>query len=107
LRVQIATRHCKISDEALLRTTEQIEKLERYEPLMSSAEVVYFEEKHAKNIEVILHISGTAPIVGGGEGTDFRTALDRVVERLGRMLKKQRGRRLDHQAPKLSDAAPE
>jgi len=107
LRVQIVTRHCVVSDEALVRTTEQLEKLKRYEALISAAEVVYFEEKHSKNIEVILHINGTAPIVGSGEGTDFRSALDRVVQRLGRMLKKQRGRRLDHQAPKLSEAVAE
>lgn len=105
LRVQIATRQCDVSEEVLDRTHEQIGKLQKYDPRVGSAEVVFSEEKHSKKVEVILHIDGTAPIVANGSEPDFRSALDRTVDRVVRMLKKQRARHRDHQAPKLSEAS--
>lgn len=107
MRVQIAQRHCDVPKSVLKRTEEQLEKLVRYEPRLGSAEVVYNEEKHARTVEVILHIDGNAPIIANADGGDFRSALDKVLGRVTRMLKEQRSRRRDHQAPKLSEAAAE
>jgi ribosomal subunit interface protein len=102
VRVQITERRCEVPREVLERTEAQLRALAKYEPRASAADVVYEDEKHRCGIEVLIHIDGAEPVVGHGEGADFRSALDQVVERLRRMLRRQRDRRRDHQAPPLS-----
>lgn len=99
MRVQITERHCDVPDEVLERTQDQIESLAKYHRQATAAEVVYIEEKHVKKVEVIIHVDGAEPVFARGDGTEFRSALDQVVERLRRMLRRQRKRRQDHQAP--------
>ena len=104
MRTQIAARHCDVPKDVLARAEEQIQKLTRYDSRVSSAEVVFTEEKHSKKAEIILHIDGTAPLVAHAEESDFRSALDKTLDRLGRMLKRQRQRHRDHHAPPLSES---
>jgi len=103
LRVQLTERHCSVPDEIRERTRVQVEALAKYQARASAADVVYSEEKNTKKVEVIIHIDGAEPVIGRGDGPEFRTAVDRVVERLRRRLRKQRERLRDHQAPPLSD----
>ena len=103
MRVQITERHCDVPDEVLERTRDQIESLAKYEQQATRAEVVFVEEKHAKKVEVIIHVDGAESVVAHGDGTEFRSALDQVVDRLRRMLRRQRKRRRDHQAPPLDE----
>jgi ribosomal subunit interface protein len=102
LRIQVAARHCDIPDSVRRRTEEQITHLAKYEPRVSSAEVVYEEEKRVRKVEVILTVDRGEPVVAHGEGEEFRTALDKVVDRLGRILKRHRDQATDHQGPRLS-----
>jgi len=103
VRVQITERHCDVPDEVLQRTEGQIESLTKYEQRATAAEVVFSEEKHSRRVEVIIHVDGSEAVVAHGNGTEFRTALDQAVDRLGRMLRRGRKRRRDHQAPPLTD----
>ncbi len=103
MRVQIAARHCELPDSVRERTREHIERLDRYDPAVSAAEVVYEEIKHIKTVEVILSIDRADPVVATGEGEEFRSALDQVVNRLRRILRRRRGQLKDHQAPRLSE----
>jgi len=103
VRVQITERHCEVPQAVLTRTQAQIQALTKYEERASSADVVYTEEKHVGKVEVIMHVDGVERVVAHGEGSNFRSALDHVIERLRRMLREQRERRLDHKAPPLSE----
>jgi ribosome-associated translation inhibitor RaiA len=78
-----------------------MENLTHYDPDVSAAEVVYEEEKHVRKVEVILSIDRADPIVASGEGDEFRAALDQVVDRLRRMLRRRRGQLKDHKGPRL------
>jgi putative sigma-54 modulation protein len=102
VRVQIAERHCDVPDEVLDRTQQQIDRLAKYQPRASAAEVVYSEEKLTRKIEVIIHIDGSEAVVAHADAPEFRAALDQAVDRLRRQLRKQRERRRDHKAPPLS-----
>jgi len=102
VRVSITERHCDVPQRVLERTEAQVGALAKYEQRASAADVVYTDEKHTRKVEVIVHIDGAPQVVGRGEGGDFRSALDQVVERLRRMLNEQRKRRRDHHAPPLS-----
>lgn len=101
MRVQIAARHCNVSDPVRARTEEQIRKLTRYDPNISAAEVVFEVEKRLKRVEAILSVDRDDPVVAHGEGESFRGAVDQMVERLGRMVRRRHSQRTDHQAPPL------
>jgi ribosomal subunit interface protein len=103
LRVQIAARHCDVPDSVRRRTEEQIGRLAKYDPRVGAAEVVYEEEKRTKKVEVVLSVDRSEPVVARGEGEEFRTALDKAVDRLSRMLKRQRDQAKSHQAPRISE----
>lgn len=105
MRVQVTARHCSVSDALLSRTEEQIQKLSRYDPRIASAEVIYTEENHSNKTEVVLHVDGAEPVVAHAEDDEFRSALDKTVDRLTRMLKRERQQHRDHRAPSLSEGA--
>jgi len=105
LRIQVAARHCDIPDSVRKRTEEQLTRLAKYEPRVSAAEVVYEEEKRVRKVEVILTVERGEPVVARAEGEEFRTALDKVVDRLGRILRRQRGQALSHKGPRVSEGA--
>ncbi|HSM60873.1 MAG TPA: ribosome-associated translation inhibitor RaiA [Longimicrobiales bacterium] len=103
MRVQIAARHCDIPDSLRARAERLVARLAKYDRRMSTADVVFEEEKLVRRVEVILSVHGGEPVFARAEDAEFRAALDKVVERLGRKLRRQRSRQTDHQAPPLSD----
>ena len=103
MRVQVAARHCQIPDSVRTRTEEQIARLARYDPRIASADAVYEETKRVRSVEVILSVHGGEPVIARGEGEEFRSALDKVVERLRRILRRQRSQARDHQGPRAAE----
>lgn len=106
MRVQITGRHCDVPDDIRERTEVQVASLAKYSPRATAADVVFEEEKLAKLVEIIVHIDGSEPVVAQGRDMEFRSALDQVVERASRMLRRQRERRTDHKAPSRRERAP-
>ena len=103
MRVQIAARHCEIPDSVRRRTEEQMNRIGKYDSRVAAADVVFEEEKRTRRVEVILSIDRGEPVVANGEGEEFRTALDKVVDRLSRILKRQRAQVTNHQGPRRSE----
>lgn len=104
MRVQITARHCEISDTVRRRAEEQMERLTKFDSRLSAAELVFDEEKHGrKKAEGILSIDGGPPVVARAEDRDFRSALDKVVDRLSKQLRRNRDQLVDHQGPGLPD----
>jgi ribosomal subunit interface protein len=85
--------------DTLDRAEKRLTSLAKYSPRASSADVVFTEEKVNRGVEVIIHVDGGEPVVASVQDTEFRAALDKVVDRLGRRLRKQRERRTNHQGP--------
>ena len=105
MRIQITARHCDIPDAVRRRAETRIGKLVRYQPRLGSADIVFEEERHLRKAEGVLQVDGASPVVARGEDQDFRGALDKMVDRLQRILREQRARHTDHQAhtpPKLA-----
>lgn len=106
MRVQIAARRCEIPDAVRSRTEEQLEKLSKYDPNLSGAEVTFEVVRHRKKVEAVLKADKEEPVVAGGEGEEFREALDLMVDRLAKILRRRRSLRKDHQGPSLAKANP-
>ena len=103
MRVRIATRRCDVPEAVMTRTNEQVEKLVRFDPRLASAEVVFRIEGHVKRAEGVLSVDGDEPVIAHGEGQDFRLALDQMIDRLSKILRRRRGHLTEHKAQKLSD----
>lgn len=103
MRVTITERKCNVPARVLERTESLVRGLAKYEEEAAGADVVYSDERHSKKIEIIVHIHGAPQVVARGEGDSFRSALDQSLDRAKRMLREQRDRRRDHQAPPLSE----
>jgi len=107
MRVQIAARHCEVPDIVRSRTEEQIGKLSRYEPRLSGAEVVFEVEKHLKRVDAVLKVDREEPVVAKGEGVEFREAVDQMVDRLSRILRRRRKQMKDYHRPTSPEAPTE
>jgi len=102
LRVKITARHCDISDPVRERAESQMARLTKYHPRVTGADVVFTEEKRVRHVEVILSVDRGETVVARADGEEFRTALDKVVDRLSRRLRRARAAEKDHRAPPLS-----
>ncbi len=103
MRVQITARRCEISDALRDRTEALVLKLQKYDPRVSAADVVFEEERHQRKVEAILSIDRDDPVVAHGEGSDFPGAVDQLVDRLRKILRRRRSQVRDHQAPSLAE----
>jgi ribosomal subunit interface protein len=103
VRVRITERHVQVPRETLERAEKRLTSMSKYHPRASAAEVVFSEERANRNVEIIVHVDGAETVVASVQDTDFRVALDRVLDRLARKLRKQRERRTDHQGPPRRD----
>ncbi len=106
MRVQIAARHCEVPDPILKRAEEQLGKLSKYEPKLSGAEVTFEVEKHLKKVEAILRIDRGEPVVAGGEGVEFREAVDLMTDRLAKILRRRGSYRKDKHGPSIGEITP-
>lgn len=108
MRVQIAARHCEVPTAVQNRTEEQLGKLSRYDPRLSAVEVVFQVEKHLKKVEAVVKVDREEPLVAAGEGMEFREAVDQMVDRMSRMLKRRRSQKKDyHRPPQTEPVLPE
>jgi len=73
--------------------------LQRFQPRLSAAEIVFWEEGSVRSVEGILSIHGADRVVAKGEGPEFRAALDVLLDRLSRILRKQRELSTKHRGP--------
>jgi ribosomal subunit interface protein len=105
MRIQIVARHAAVPDDVVERVHELLPKLQRFDPNLSHAEVIFTEERHIKKAEGILYLDHEEPAVAEGEGTDFRAALDQMIDRTGKILRRRRRQEKDHQGPGLADLA--
>lgn len=98
MRVQVTQRHCEVPERVISRAESRLLRLERFEPRLSSADLVFTEARNARFAEALLSIDGSDQVFAKGEGPEFRAAVDVLLDRLSRILRKNRERRTDHQA---------
>ncbi len=103
MRVTTTARHCNIPDSLRQHAIELMTKMMRFDARASHGEVIFETEKHVRRVEGILSVDGSPPVIAKGEAQEFRPALDQMIDRLSRRLRKQRAQRTDHQALPLGE----
>lgn len=81
----------------------RLERLGRFEPRASKAEVVFTGEKTQVRAAAVLSIDRARPVHGEAVGPDPRSALDRLVHKLGNQLRRSHGRYHSHTAPPMDE----
>ena len=103
MQVIISARHTDLDDEVREHIEEQFQKLNRFEPRVSRSKVTLWEEGSVCIVEAVLSIDGRAPVHATAEGDVFRSATDRLFDKLAKQLKRVRARRRDHRGPPLEE----
>jgi ribosomal subunit interface protein len=101
MKISITARRFELSDSLRKHVEGRFSGLERYNHRMSRLEVTLTEEKRQKRVEVRAAVDGDVDIHAETTAADFRTAVNRVSDKLARQLRRRRDRRTDHQAPRL------
>jgi ribosomal subunit interface protein len=91
--VTITARHCTISDIVRDRAVLRANRLERYDARVTRVDIVFDTDHGAKSVEGRLHLAGEGILTARGKANAFRSALDQVLDRLDKQLKRQCDRR--------------
>jgi ribosomal subunit interface protein len=103
MQVIISARHTDLADDVRKHIDEQFHKLSRFEPRVSRSEVTLWEEGQTCVVEAVLSIDGRAPVHATASSDLFRSATDRLIDKLAKQLKRVRARRRDHRGPPLDE----
>lgn len=105
--VRITTRHVELSDGFLARADERTRKLAKFEPRLTAVDLL-FDDDHGKlTTEARADVPGRPTVIASAGDMDPRKSLDSALEKLGRQLRRQRSKRVDHQSPSATARAEE
>jgi ribosome-associated translation inhibitor RaiA len=77
---------------------ERTRKLEKYEPRLIAVDLL-FDDDHGKlATEVRATVPGRPPAIARSAAADPRTSLYAALKKLGRQLRRERKKRVEHQA---------
>ncbi len=97
--VRITTRHVDLSESFMAHVGERTRKLTKYEPRLIAVDLL-FDGDHGKlATEARATVPGRPPSIARGAAEDPRASLDEALKKLGRQLRRERKKRVDHQAP--------
>lgn len=88
MRVTVTARHCEVSPELRALTRERVSRLARLAGRPHGAQVVFSDDHGVSAVELRLHTSRGAVLVGRGSARAHRSALDQAMARVRRQLDK-------------------
>ncbi len=100
--VRITTRRVELSDAFLAQAESRTRKLIKYEPRLLAVELLFEDEGGQVATEARADVPGHPILVARGAASDRRASLDQALKKLGRQLRRERGRRVDHKAAAAS-----
>jgi putative sigma-54 modulation protein len=88
LKINVTVRHFDLTPGMREHVVEKVEKLGRFFDRIHLIDVVAWEEGERHTIEVKVHVGKGTTLVGKVEEPDLYTALDLVIDKLERQLRK-------------------
>lgn len=105
--VRITTRHVSVSEAFAKQATDRARKLDKYHPRLLAVDLI-FEDDHGQfSTEIRADVPGVPALVARSAGTSRRRALDDALRKMERQLRRERKKRVDHQAPSPGAAVGE
>ena len=95
MQVHMTGRHVELTEALKRYVEEKVRKLQRYLPDPMEADAVLTVEKHRHRAEILIR-AGRHLIQAEEETNEMYAAVDRVVDKLERQIKKYRGKLINH-----------
>ena len=103
MQLILTARHFTLTDDLRALVEDRLERLERFEPRASRAEVTVTQEKNGFDAEALVSVDRADRVHARASAGDARTAIDRLMEKLGVQLRRVHDRHHEHQAPPLEE----
>ncbi len=94
--IEVTSRHDSVSERMRSYVTEKVAKLIRFHPRISRIQVVVDEAHASPEVECIVHVDSGSTFVGKERNEHFRGAVDLLVDKMERQLKKDKERLVNH-----------
>lgn len=106
MTIEFKGRHDHISPRMRDHAAKKLQCLGRYNDRIARVEVVADHAHEAPEVELIVHMRRGKPFVAKQQADTFASAIDQLVEKMEKQLKRQKERRKDHkgQGPKVAAA---
>ena len=88
MKMNVTARHCDIPDDLREQAMELVEKASKRAVRPHRAEIIFDDDHQQKIVEVQLYLARGQVRVCTAEASDFRTALDRALDKLRNQLDK-------------------
>jgi ribosomal subunit interface protein len=102
MQVTTAARQDSISESIRRYVQDRLHKIERLEPRPARAEVLFSSNRGAKRVETHLTVAGAGQFIAHATASTYRSAVDTMLDRLTRQVKRNRARLRDHHAAKFT-----
>jgi putative sigma-54 modulation protein len=99
MQIIISGRHVDLTDPLRELIDERLSRLDRFAGTVSRIEVTLSEEKKRCMVEANAIPRRGAAVHASAKAADFRTAVDRLYEKLSRQLKAKREKVREHKGP--------
>jgi len=95
MQLDITGQHLEITDSLRNYVTEKMEKIERHFDHVGNVHVVLNVEKNRQMVEAKVNVTG-GELFANAEDIDMYAAIDALVEKLDRQVKKHKEKLTDH-----------
>lgn len=82
MQITVTARHCEIPDDLRERALELVDRVARFAHRPQHVEVVFDDDHQRKVVELRMYLPQGKTHIATAEETDFRTALDRALDKL-------------------------
>jgi len=97
MQINLTGHHVEITDALRQYVTNKIERLERHFDYVTNVHVVLSVEKLQQKAEATMHMSG-ADVFADAVHEDMYAAIDGLVDKLDRQVKKHKEKLKDHRS---------
>ncbi len=95
MQINVTGQHLEITDSLRDYVIAKLAKLERHIDTVTNAHVILSVEKQRQKAEATIHING-ANLFAAAEDENMYTAIDALIDKLDRQVKKHKEKRSDH-----------
>ena len=100
--IQITSRHEKASQSLQDTINAEFSKLEKYYDRVTSCHVIIDSERGKQMMEVVMNMAGHT-VTATAKDVNLGKAMDSVIIKVGRQMKKINEKIKDHKKPKKTD----
>lgn len=100
MNLTITGRHVQVSERLKEHAEKKVGRLEKYFNQIVDTQMIVFEEKKGKKVELIIFADG-AKFYASEEGADFYSCIDVLLDKLDQQVKKYKEKMQDHKGREL------